>query len=113
MLVWDEEALLSRCGEKPKRVKFLINMFLGDYPDAVAQMQASLKANEAQALHAQAHTMKGIAANIGALKLQEAMFNLEQFASQEETLPLCTKAMTQVTEEIHHLTHELASYMEQ
>ncbi len=112
MLVWDEQGLLGRCGHKPERAKRLIEMFMEDIPDTLSDIKTSLDNNDTEKTHKQAHALKGMAANLGALRLQETAFDLELCANQL-SIDRCNKLLKVILLEVDHLKEELQDFMDE
>lgn len=110
MLVWDEQALLDRCRQKPERAKRLIGMFLEDAPTTLAEIKTNTASGDSEALHRSAHSLKGMAANLGALKLQEVAFDLET-ASTNQDINHCSSLIPIIESEFDALKIELDDFM--
>ncbi len=112
MLVWDELALLNRCRQKPERVRRLVGIFLDDTPKIVQAMQTQVEASDFEGLHGSAHALKGIAANLGGLRLQERAFALET-ASRSNDAAACAVQLNTLKSEFEALLEELNDYLEE
>ena len=86
--IWDQDALLGRMRGKTDRVVKLVNLFLGDMPERIESLQSEISAAEFEACGATAHTVKGVAANLSVLRLQEAATELELAAKSQHTQEL-------------------------
>ncbi len=83
--IWDQEALVTRMRGKTDRVLKLVNLFLGDMPERLASLDEEVSSAQFDALSATAHTVKGVAANLSILRLQEAATELEHAAKTEQS----------------------------
>lgn len=83
--IWDQDALLGRMRGKTDHVVTLVNLFLGDMPERMAALQNEVSAEEFEACGATAHTVKGVAANLSVMRLQEAAAELEQAAKAQQS----------------------------
>ena len=83
--IWDQDALLGRMRGKTDRVVKLVNLFLGDMPERMSALQSKIIAEEFEACGATAHTVKGVAANLSVMRLQEAAAELEQAVKAHQT----------------------------
>ncbi|MFC1866694.1 response regulator [Thermodesulfobacteriota bacterium] len=98
----DVNSGLKRVGGNKKLYLNILAKFFRDYPDATEQIKDALDKGDQELAQRLAHTVKGVAGNIGANDLQEAGGNLEasikQGVSQEtrEMVPLFDKALVQV-----------------
>ena len=109
MNVWDEEAFLRRCRNKPDRAKRLIVMFLEDAPLLLDKIKAEVNAEDFLAIHSSAHSMKGMAANLGALKLTESAAALE-VASRDFLGDECVAIYNVIEQEFNMLAPLLRDY---
>jgi len=69
---------------QPDIVTRLIDLFLGQAPNHVAEIQAALTACDAEALARAAHALKGTSANLGATRLNELAGLVERQARNAE-----------------------------
>lgn len=83
--IWDQEALIGRMRGKTDRVVKLVNLFLGDMPERMDCLDEEISSSQFEACSATAHTVKGVAANLSILRLQEAATELETAAKNQET----------------------------
>ena len=88
--IWDQEALLGRMRGKTDRVVKLVNLFLGDMPERLESLQSEINSNEYESCGATAHTVKGVAANLSVMRLQEAATEIELAAKSQHTAELET-----------------------
>ncbi|MFN3239417.1 MAG: Hpt domain-containing protein [Pseudomonadales bacterium] len=82
--IWDQEDLLGRMRGKADRVVKLVNLFLGDMPERIDSLNQEAGNQEFAALSATAHTVKGVAANLSVMRLQEAAAELEAAAKNQQ-----------------------------
>lgn len=83
--IWDQAALLGRMRGKPERVVKLVSLFLGDMPERIQALNQEASGEELESLTATAHTVKGVAANLSVMRLQEVASELESAAKQQQT----------------------------
>jgi len=74
---------LSRVAGNQKLYISLLSKFLRDFEDMVARIQASLAANDLPLAQRQAHTLKGVAGNIGAQGVQAAAMSVESAVAKQ------------------------------
>ncbi|MCW8929820.1 MAG: Hpt domain-containing protein, partial [Gammaproteobacteria bacterium] len=75
---WDTKAALTRVGGQAERLLPLIELFLNDIPIRLDELQEAVnKDNDDDEIRRAAHTIKGVAANLGALKLQHLAAQIE------------------------------------
>jgi PAS domain S-box-containing protein len=79
----DTTSGLARVGGNVAFYKKILVKFYNDYGDAVEQIQAAIEAGDQELAQRLAHTVKGVAGNIGAIELQEPAQNIESAAKEE------------------------------
>ncbi len=79
---------LRRSGNKPALYQSLLAKFMQGQGSAPAEIRQALSAGDAQAARMLAHTLKGVAGNLGAVQVQEAAEALEQALRQRGEAPL-------------------------
>lgn len=80
--VFDHEALYRRLRGREDRVVELTSSFLQNLPVAIEQMLNLVNASDYAALIFSAHTLKGSAANLGAMQLQYVAARIERLCKQ-------------------------------
>ncbi len=78
--VFNRGELLDRLGGNQELLKEVIQVFLNDVPLQIENLKKRLAEEEKAAVVRQAHTLKGAAANIGAERVRETAWELEQAA---------------------------------
>ena len=74
----DLVAALDRVGDDRELLHDVAQLFIGDYPNCLAEIRAAIDAQDAAKLEREAHTLKGSVANFGAAASVEAALHLEQ-----------------------------------
>ena len=77
LVSWDEDELLERLGGSRDLVKKIMEVFLIDISTQTKKLGVSLDNENIKELHLQAHTVKGSAGNLSALKLQALAKSIE------------------------------------
>jgi CheY-like chemotaxis protein len=80
----DTASGLARVGGNLKLYKKILLKFYTDYTDVAGQIQTAIDSNDQELAQRLAHTVKGVAGNIGATDLQEPAKNLELAAKAGE-----------------------------
>ncbi len=75
--VVDREALLARIGGDMELLRELVGLYRADYPRLLAEIQAAVRANDADRLRRAAHTLKASAGTFGAEQVCAAAKRLE------------------------------------
>jgi len=104
LVAWDQDGALKRVLNKEKLLKSLIEIFLTEMPVRLIELKTAVNNQDSESIKSVSHTIKGVAANLSALKLQHFSFELEKagksaFINQYETLYLQLDAS--YTEIIH------------
>lgn len=81
--IWDEQALLKRSLGKEKLMHSLITMFLKSAPKQINDLELACENKDSEQVRYLAHTIKGGAANLSALQVQNVALRLEELAKQE------------------------------
>ncbi|MEW6380402.1 MAG: CHASE domain-containing protein [bacterium] len=80
--VFDRGDFMSRFLGDEDLAMILIEGFLQDAPRQIARLKQALASGDAFLVHLQAHTIKGIAANLSALSLKETAYDMETAAKK-------------------------------
>ncbi len=78
--VLDIEGTLSNLGGDPELYQELFDFFLDLVPGQLDELEAAVTAGDVPGVDLQAHSMKGGAANVGAVRVAEASRELEMLA---------------------------------
>ncbi len=82
--IWDKPSALRRLGGKEKLLKKLLVLFLSECSERVTELQQAINKKDTENTRILAHTIKGSAANISALQLQDIASKLEHAANNAE-----------------------------
>ncbi len=82
--LFDREALLNRLGGAEQLLPRFLTMFCESATKALEGMKQGLAAGDLDAVRRNAHTIKGSAANVGAMQLRAAALVVEQYAKNQE-----------------------------
>jgi len=99
----DVELGLSRTSRKPGFFASLLRKFVRGQEDAAARIAQSLQAGDVATAERLAHTLKGVAGNLGASAMQESAAQLERALSQQVAGPVLAEALRDTTDELAHL----------
>lgn len=80
--VWDRDELLKRLRGREDRLTKFVNMYLDSETEYIEQLQQAILEQDNEAIHRHAHSFKGVAANLSAIKLQQKAADLEAAANQ-------------------------------
>ena len=102
----DKETLIDRFDGDRALLDEIATIFLADYPNRLAAVQAAMEQRDPAALQAAAHALKGSAGNFGAALAVEAALRLElmghggDLTGVEPAFAELKKTMTQLTGEL-------------
>ena len=96
----DSKSLLRRCGGKPHLAERLLSQFGQQLETQMVALRESLDQRDGQLMTRLAHTVKGAAANMSAVPVQDAAGELEKKAAAAEFAAAAT-ALEQLTDRVH------------
>ena len=85
LMLWDQEESLMRLGGKEALLKKIVESFLKEAPVIIKALSLAIKEDNIEKAQLNAHSLKGSAANIGALAFSELAKKIE-FAAKENNL---------------------------
>ena len=85
----------------------ILEMFIADARQQTDGVQASVGGRQFEKIAGVAHTLKGAAANVGAMRLAASARNLETAAREHDTAR-STRAVSDIATELRLLTEEAA-----
>ena len=110
---FDPEGLLRRAGGDWALAREVINMFLEDIPDVLAQMLEAIAHKKFDAVARAAHRLKGAAANLEARDLAHIAFDVEQAATEgkvsKEDVARLQKGMDELKRTLQTLMNSIAA----
>jgi CheY-like chemotaxis protein len=106
----DRQVALERTGHDGELLRQLIEIFLSDYPQLLAQLSAAQRVGDATTFHRMAHTLKGNAGVFGAEAVVEVARHLEQ-RGQEAHLHDAETLLHELETLLHSLRSELRSWL--
>ncbi len=77
LTILDKDAVLKRVSSRQKLLTMLVNNFIEDCPEHLQNLSQALDDNNTEQLRLTAHTFKGMAGNLGGLRLQAKAEELE------------------------------------
>jgi two-component system sensor histidine kinase/response regulator len=83
-VIFDRTALLQRIGGQAALLPRLLALFVSTVEDTLACLERSAAAADAVEARKLTHTLKGVAANIGADRMHAVILELETFARKGE-----------------------------
>jgi len=80
----DRSVALSRVGGDAELLKEIAEIFLNDYPKALAELHQAAESGDAKRVERTAHGLKGSVANFGAPAVVDAAFRLERMGHDQK-----------------------------
>jgi len=110
--IWEQASAIKRVMGNQRLLLTLINMFLNDMPAKIKSLETAVKNSSINDVRHYAHTIKGIAANLSGIKLQNQSNLLEEAAvlGQKEKF---TGLLSDLNNEFNSLFSHLKKYAEQ
>ncbi|MCP4645477.1 MAG: response regulator [bacterium] len=90
LAVLDEERLLNATGGRPKTLQRITGVFLDNVPAEVEQLRLAVEAGDAKETRRLAHAIKGTAATIGGLRVNQIAFRVEALAEKGDVQEAAT-----------------------
>lgn len=81
--LWDETDALNRLGNNTTLLHKIVESFVNDGPRSLTALAKALEENNSEDAQLHAHSLKGSAGNVGALKLQNLTKHLEEAAKNK------------------------------
>ncbi|MBF0620863.1 MAG: response regulator [Magnetococcales bacterium] len=95
---------LKRVNNNKKLMKRLILKLVRDHSDVINRIDDALSADDQQLAIRLAHTIKGAAANLGALRLSSAASRLEKAFKSNEGVEVCANLTSQLSNTLNEVT---------
>jgi two-component system, sensor histidine kinase and response regulator len=105
ILVFDRNTLLERLGGKKEMLKVFLDMFDKNITGYLALLQAAFEQGDVEQVRIQAHTIKGAAGNISAIRVSKTAAAMETLA-REDQLTEATDLFQRLKDEIAAFQHE-------
>jgi HPt (histidine-containing phosphotransfer) domain-containing protein len=105
--LFDEADLLERLDDDREFAQTILEESLGEIPRFLTDIQNLCLGTDSTALRSQAHTLKGMAANIGTPRLKDVAMRIEN-AAKEERIDLATELLPEL-EQVTQLTIDAIS----
>ncbi len=109
--IWDKPAALRRVKGKHEKLVFLIDLFLKSMPENLEQIKAAAADKRVADVQKLVHGIRGVAANLSAVKLAETLNELEQACKEEESAHI-DALFAQVTQDHRVFVQKLKQYLD-
>ena len=104
--VWDEDGLMERMMGDESLAHTITDVFLSDMPRQLDALDASLKTADPAAVRLHAHTVKGVASNVGGERLRSVAFQMET-AAKDGNIPAAASHMADLLREFEALANAI------
>lgn len=107
LAVFDRDGMLSRLLGDEELAESVLGTFLSDIPRQISDLRKLLDAGDCERIRRAAHTIKGSAANMGALAFRAAALSVEE-AAKSDDLIAARQRMREVDREFNRFKMESA-----
>jgi len=107
-IIWDRQGALKRMGGKPKILDALLRLFVDNMPKRMSLLQAAVDASALTEAQSLAHEVKGVAGNLGAMRVQQLA---KQMQACQDTATLLA-LMEQINHAYHEVNEQFIQYMD-
>jgi signal transduction histidine kinase/DNA-binding response OmpR family regulator len=108
--VFDPVAATAQVGNDPELLRQLVDLFLKDCPQRLAEIRKAVAERDPDGLAAAAHGLKGSVGNFAALGIHDTCFRLEQMG-RDKSMTGVEEALGVLEKGIVRLTEELSAYL--
>jgi HPt (histidine-containing phosphotransfer) domain-containing protein len=107
-VIFDRAGLMERLLNDGNLAQIVIDGYLRDIPKRVMALEAAVKDSNARVAEREAHTIKGMAANVGGEALRNFAFELEK-ASGVGDLPMVASGVAELKKRVESLNAAIKS----
>ena len=106
LVVFDEQVVAGMVGDDPDLIRDIVVAYLDELPGMQAALEVAQAGGVAERVVFHAHSIKGVAANLGAGRARQAAADLEA-AGRAADLDRCAALGPRLKDELAELTREL------
>jgi len=109
--VWDQQATLNRLFGKEDLLKQLLELFIEENPERLCSLTLAIEDNDNKQVLLIAHTIKGVAANLSGVHLQQHAYEMEKAAKLEDMqrVKILMPELLQISEQLESCFKEYIS----
>ncbi len=111
LLVFDEDAVMSRVENDLELLRELVEIFIEEHGTQISELEGALAAGDAYGVNRKAHSIKSALGNLGGMLAHAAAFELEK-AGKEERLEQGPLLLQKLKEEIAEFLSNAAAFLE-
>ncbi len=104
--IFDREELMERVGGNEDICKQVVKLFMDNLPEYIRKLRTALQKNDARQIQFQAHTVKGMAANVAAHRMHSIASELED-AGEEAAWEKISLLITEMESEFKNVLSAL------
>lgn len=97
--IWDYEGVMARLMNDDKLYRRLITMFFEDLPDRMLDIDKAMEEKKSCSICATSHRLKGIAGDVGAMRLHKVSSQLE-LAAKDQDIEKCVSFYSALKKEV-------------
>ena len=109
-LIWDTAGMLERLMDDEDLVREITAAFLADIPQQIQTLKTSIEHGDIPTAQRQAHTIKGVSANVGGEALRAVAFEIEQIIKAGDLVAAGTR-MTELDMQCDRLIKAMETSM--
>jgi PAS domain S-box-containing protein len=104
--VFDRAGLMGRLMDDEDLVQTAINGYLQDIPKRISALETAVKNHDTEVIIREAHTIKGIAANVGGEALRKTAFDLEKAGRASDSYAVAS-GLLEVKKQVSYLNEAI------
>lgn len=97
--VFDQESVLERVGGDMEFLKELVDLFMSDYPEKLAQISKGIKEKDFKTISETGHSLKSASGNLSLTRVYDLSFKIE-IMGKEGKIQDIEKAYNELEEEL-------------
>ncbi|WP_162266421.1 ATP-binding protein [Paraglaciecola hydrolytica] len=109
LAVWDQSACLVRMMNNQALLDRITQMFLVAAPEKFALLESAMTAQDFAQVHSISHSLKGLSAEVGALRFNAVMIELEASAKNQDSQAV-SALKTEVTEQFNAMLKQMSAH---
>ncbi len=109
-VAWQRSVMLERLMGDEDFARTILECFLNDFSEQIKTLRKMIEKGDAQGAERQAHTIKGVAANVGGSALSETAFEMEK-AAHKGDLDSFAKNMHELEKRFQNMKIEIEDYL--
>lgn len=99
---FDEPGLLKRVRGKEHRARSVVGSFIENFAGYSADLTAAIQAQDYTEVQLHSHSIKGSAANLGAVKLSRVAAAIEEYARKQQNFNQLDDLLLELDSEFRH-----------